>query len=217
MRLLRLPGVFPPHSDSWLLAGRMLAERVPRDGSVLDLCTGSGLLAVLAAREYHAEVVAVDLSRRAVFTTRINAALNGVAVNAIRGDLFAPLEARRFDLIVSNPPYLPTTDGSPGSHSKARAWEAGPSGRRYLDRICHEAPAHLTSGGTLMLVHSSVCGEDLTLGALEEAGLEVSVVERRRGPLGPRLRARVSGLRARGLVSDDGYEEMVVIRAVRTR
>jgi release factor glutamine methyltransferase len=195
----------------------MLTERIPQRGCVLDLCTGSGLLAVLAAREHAAEVVAVDVSRRAVLTTRLNAKINGVAVTAIHGDLFAPLKARRFDLIVSNPPYLPTTNGRPGSHSSARAWDAGPSGRSYLDRICREAPAHLRRDGALLLVHSSVCDEDLTLGALHAAGLEPSVLERRRGPLGPRLSERVPWLRARGLVGDDGYEEMIVIRAVRPR
>jgi release factor glutamine methyltransferase len=195
----------------------MLAERIPNGGCVLDLCTGSGLLAVLAAREHAAEVVAVDLSRRAVLTTRLNAKLNGVAVTAIRGDLFSPVRARRFDLIVSNPPYLPTNNGRPGSHSRARAWDAGPSGRRYLDRICRDAPAHLRPEGALLLVHSSVCGEDLTLGALDAAGLEPSVLERRRGPLGPRLSERAPWLRARGLVGDDGYEEIVVIRATQPR
>jgi release factor glutamine methyltransferase len=217
VRLLRLPGVFPPHSDSWLLAEHMLSEPIPQGGSVLDLCTGSGLLAVLAARERASEVVAVDLSRRAVLTTQLNARLNGVALRVIRGDLFAPLEARRFDLIVSNPPYLPAPNGQPGTHSSARAWDAGPSGRRYLDRICLEAPAHLRPGGVLLVVHSSVCGEDLTLEALKSAGLEASVVKRRRGQLGPRLSERVPWLRAKGLVGDDGLEEMIIIRAARPR
>lgn len=195
----------------------MLSERIPQGGCVLDLCTGSGLLAVLAGREHRAEVVAVDVSRRAVLTTRLNAKLNGVAVTAIHGDLFAPVGARRFDLIVSNPPYLPTDNGRPGLHSSARAWDAGPSGRRYLDRICREAPAHLRRFGVLLLVHSSVCDEGLTLGALNTAGLEASVLERRRGQLGPRLSERVSWLRAQGLVGDDGYEEMIVIRAAQPR
>jgi release factor glutamine methyltransferase len=193
----------------------MLAERVPPSGSVLDLCTGSGVLAVLAAREHRAEVVAVDVSRRAVLTARLNARLNGVAIEAIQGDLFSPLGARRFDLIVSNPPYLPTCNGTPAAHSSARAWEAGMSGRLYLDRICREAPHHLTRDGALLLVHSSVCGEGLTLKALTAAGLVASVAERRRGPLGPRLTGRAPWLRERGLVDDDGCEEVIVVRAVR--
>lgn len=213
MKLLRLPGVFPPPSDTWLLGGHLRSEPVPTGGSILDLCAGSGALAVVAAQHHAAEVVAVDLSLRAVLTTRMNALLNGVRVKAVRGDLFAPLGGQRFDVIASNPPYLPTPNGSPGAHSRSRAWEAGRSGRQFLDRICSEAPAHLRDGGTLLLVHSSVCGERLTLGALEAAGLKAGVVERQRGPLGPRLRSRADWLRSRGLVGDDGFEEMLVIRA----
>lgn len=213
MRLLRLPGVLDPPSDTWLLAGQMLAEPIPAGGSILDLCAGTGVLAVLAAREHRAEVVAVDISRRALLSTRVNARLNGVTVTAIRGDLFAPLDGRRFDLIVSNPPYLPTPNGRPRSHSPARAWEAGASGRDYLDRICREAPAHLRPGGALLLVHSSVSGESQTMGALEAAGLVPEVVRRQRGPLGPLLSARADWLRSRGLVDEDGREEVLVIRA----
>jgi release factor glutamine methyltransferase len=216
MKLLRLPGVFQPPSDTWLLGGHLARERVPSGGSILDLCTGSGVLAVLAAQQHAAEVVAIDVSLRAVLNTRINARLNGVRVTAVRGDLFAPVGPRRFDLIVSNPPYLPTPNGAPGSHSPARAWEAGPSGRRFVDQICREAPGHLRGGGTLLLVHSSVCGEQPTLRALEAVGFKATVVERQRGPLGPRLAERAGWLRSRGLVADDNSEEMLVIRATAT-
>jgi release factor glutamine methyltransferase len=207
--------VLNPPSDTWLLAGQMLAEPVRDGGSILDLCAGTGVLAMLAAREHRADVVAVDISRRAVLTTRINARLNGVSVTAIRGDLFAPLAGRRFDLIVSNPPYLPSANGSPGSHSSARAWDAGTSGREYLDRICREAPAHLRPGGSLLLVQSSVSGERPTITALEAAGLRTAVLRRQRGPLGPLLSPRVDWLRSRGLVGDDGSEELLVIRGSR--
>jgi release factor glutamine methyltransferase len=193
----------------------MLAEPVPQGGSVLDLCAGTGVLALLAAREHGADVVAVDISRRAVLTTQINARLNDVTVTAIRGDLFAPLNGHRFDLIVSNPPYLPTANGSPGSHSSARAWDAGRSGRQYLDRICEEAPAHLRPGGALLLVHSSVCGERPTISALQAAGLEPEVLRRQRGPLGPLLSARSDWLRSQGLVGEDGSEELLVVRGKR--
>lgn len=213
MRLLSLPGVLSPPSDAWLLAGQMLAEAVPEGGSVLDLCAGTGLLAVLAAREHGAEVTAVDVSRRAILSTRLNARLNGVKVTAIRGDLFAPLDGRRYDVIVSNPPYLPTATGSPRPHSSARAWDAGPRGRQFLDRICREAPAHLRPGGALLLVHSSVCDEGPTISAHEAGGLEVAVVRRQRGPLGPLLSARIEWLRSQGLIGDDGSEEILVIRA----
>ena len=105
MRLVTLPGVFRPISDTWLLADALDAEDLPARARVLDLCSGSGALALRAARR--ADTTAVDVSRRAVATIRLNAALNGVKVRALRGDLFDAVRGERFDAIVSNPPYVP--------------------------------------------------------------------------------------------------------------
>ena len=104
----------------------MLAERVQEEVipgfSVLDLCAGSGAVAVAAALAGAGEVTAVDVSRRSALAVRLNAALNGVRVRALQGDLFEPVAGRRFDLIVSNPPYLP---GALPERGAARAWEGG--------------------------------------------------------------------------------------------
>ncbi|MBN1530952.1 MAG: methyltransferase [Thermoleophilaceae bacterium] len=193
MRLVTLPGVFTPISDSRLLADCLRAEVHP-GARVADLCTGSGLLAVVAACQ-GAAATAVDVSRRAVITARLNARLNGVRVRALRGDLLAPLDGERFDVIVSNPPYVPATTGG-------RAWAGGRDGRALIDRICDEAPGRLRPGGALLLVHSSVNGEAETLGRLAARGLRAEIVARRRGPLGPLMRERVS-------VRD---EELLVVR-----
>jgi release factor glutamine methyltransferase len=181
--------------------------------SVLDVCTGSGYLALAAAAAGASAATAVDVSRRAVLAVRLNASLNGLGVEALRGDLFGPVRGRRFDVIVSNPPYLPGPgDGLP-PRGIARAWEAGPSGRALIDRICAGAPDHLNEGGVLLLVHSSVCGERQTLDALAVAGLSAGVAGRQRGPLGPLLRARADWLRERRLLLDGAREDLLVIRA----
>jgi len=197
----------------------MLARLVSEDprlagSNVLDLCTGSGALAIAAARAGALSVTAVDVSRRSVASVLLNAALNGVRVEALRGDLLEPVAGRKFDLILSNPPYLPSKEETLPRRGRRRAWEAGPDGRALLDRIVQEAPAHLRPGGTLWLVHSSVCDTARTLDSLASAGLEPSVVETDRGPLGPLLAARAPMLAERGLVDSDGREELVAIRAV---
>jgi release factor glutamine methyltransferase len=184
MRLVTPPGVFRPISDSRMLSA-CLAGEVRPGARVADVCTGSGVLAVVAALG-GAVATAVDVSRRAVATTRLNARLNGVSVRALRGDLLHPLAGERFDVIVSNPPYVPAaTDASIGS---ARAWAGGPDGRALLDRLCREAPRHLRPGGALLLVQSSVCGERETVERLAAQGLGAAVIARRRGPLGPLMR-----------------------------
>jgi len=212
VRLLPLPGVFQPPSDSYMLADQLRRERLGPGVSVLDLGTGSGHLAVVAALA-RADAVAVDVSRRAVLSARLNARLNGVRVTALRGDLFEPVAGRRFDVIVSNPPYLPHPGEEPPRRGLARAIDAGPRGRVFLDRICAQADQHLEPGGVLLLVHSSVCGERETIDALSARGLETSVVFRHRGPLGPILSARVDWLRERGMLLKGDREEVVVVRA----
>lgn len=216
LRLVVMPGVFRPRSDSWMLA-ETLRDVLPGEGArSLDLCTGSGVVAVAAAR-LGARSTAVDVSRRSVMTVRLNARINGVAnrVRAIRGDLFGSVPDRGFDVITSNPPYVPSPRDALPARGRSRAWEAGADGRALLDRICAEAPARLRPGGTLLLVHSSLCGTEATLDQLAAAGLEARVVERRRGPLGPLMRARAEQLERSGVLAPGQRDEEIVVIAGR--
>jgi release factor glutamine methyltransferase len=214
VRIITPPGVFRPLSDTRLIADQAWA--FAPGARVLDVCTGTGHLAVAAALAGARRVVAVDVSRRAVLAARLNARLNGVRVDVRRGDLLAPVGGERFDLVISNPPYLPATNGEIPARGPARARDAGSDGRALLDRLIAGAPRVLAPGGTLLLVHSSVCGETATLAALAAAGLRPRVMARRRGPLGPQLTARAPVLEARGLLPDGRHEEeLLVICATR--
>jgi release factor glutamine methyltransferase len=213
MRLIALPGVFRPIVDSRLLAACLRRELWP-GAHVADVCTGSGLLAVTAALHGAGAVSATDSSRLAVLNARLNARLNGVRVRALRGDLLQPLGGSKFDLIVSNPPYVPAETDALPSRGAARAWDAGRDGRTLIDRICDEAPGCLRPGGALLIVHSSVCGEASTLERLQGNGLRTKVLARRRGRLGPILAARAQVLEERGLLAaGEREEELLVIRA----
>ncbi len=214
MRLVTLPGVFRPISDTWLLADALDGEDLPRGARVLDLCSGSGALAVRAAR--HGEVTAVDVSRRAVATIRLNALLNGVEVRALRGDLLAAVPGERFDAIVSNPPYVPAPSDDLPARGRARSWDAGRDGRALLDRICEEAPDHLRPGGVLLVVHSSLLGYGRTADLLSRRGLDVDLAAQEHGPLGPLMNGRRAHLEAEGLL-DPGQEgeDVLVVRGRR--
>ncbi len=209
MRIVTLPGVFRPISDSWLLADALEAESLPPGARVLDLCSGSGAIAISAARR--AEVTAVDVSRRAVATIRLNALLNRVKVRAVRGDLLEAVAGERFDAIVSNPPYVPApSDGLPAGGPE-RAWDAGRDGRALLDRICRHAPLHLRPGGVLLVVHSSLLGYERTAELLAAGGLEVDLAAQERGPLGPLMTGRRAHLEAEGLLEPGQDEEDVIV------
>ena len=210
-RIVAPPGVFHPRSDTWLLAALLGDQTRLAGSSVLDVCTGSGAIAVAAAMGGAAQVTAVDVSRRAVMTARLNARLNGVRLRALRGDLFAPVEGLRFDTIVSNPPYLPAEDDELPTRGESRAWDAGRDGRALIDRVADEAPPHLNPEGRLLLIQSSVTGVPATIARLEGAGfVDVDVIARRRGPLGPLLTARVQELERRGLLQPGEREEELV-------
>jgi release factor glutamine methyltransferase len=211
VRLLTPPGVFRPPSDSWLLVDVVHEHGLARGASVLDVFTGSGVLAVAAALAGARDVTAIDISRRAVLTTRLNARLNGVRVRALRGDLFDPVMEQRFDLIVANPPYVPGDSDELPAHGVARAWEAGRDGRALLDRFCPAVPAHLAPGGRVLIVQSSLSGEEETLSALTEAGLRAEVLIRRRGELGPIVSARADDLETRGVLRRGQREEDVLV------
>jgi len=211
MRLVNLPGVHRPLSDTWLLRDAMLGERIT-GSAVSDLCAGSGALAVAAAREGAASVLAVDISLRSTLASRVNARLNGCRVRVRRGDLIGAMGDERFDVIVSNPPYVPAAGDALPRHRSTTPLDGGRDGRALIDRLCREAPAHLRPGGALLIVHSSVCGTERTCEALEAQGLQADVVARRRGPLGPVLRSRAPMLRERGMLGASEEEELVVVR-----
>jgi ribosomal protein L3 glutamine methyltransferase len=125
---------------------------------VLDLCTGSGCLAILAARHFpQAEVDAVDVSRDALAVAARNVAEHGLdgAVTLYEGDLFAALpKDARYDLIISNPPYV-DAEGMASlprecRHEPALAFDGGPDGLDVVRRILAEAPRHLTDDGGLL-------------------------------------------------------------------
>jgi release factor glutamine methyltransferase len=217
VHVLVFPDVYYPASDSALLAEALSAENLKPGAAVLDMCTGSGVLAVVAARQGAGKVTAVDVSRRALICTRLNALVHRAPVRARRGDLFAALpEGEMFDAVVSNPPWLPSATDDLPARGISRAWDAGTNGRALLDRVCAAAPARLRPGGFLLLVQSSICDLPATVEMLSRQGLDVTVVGRRVAPMTPLLRERAREMQHQGpWAPADSTYETVVIRASR--
>jgi len=167
----------------------LLARQVPAlaHGSVLDLGTGSGLLALLAARTA-TRVVATDVAEACVRCTWRNAILNGleVQVDVRLGDLFTPVAGETFDLILTNPPQMPTPPDRDTGGEEAAADDGGPDGWAILDRVIGEAPAYLKPGGQLVFTLFDFLGEQKGLERLKEVGLSPFVLARKTQPF-PRL------------------------------
>ena len=125
--------------------------------SVLDLCTGSGCLAILASRNFpNAEIDAVDISKDAIEVAARNVRDYGLEnrLTLYRGDLFKPLDGKRYDLIISNPPYV-DAEGMADLPRECRAepklaFDGGADGLDIVRRILDEAEAHLTPQGGLL-------------------------------------------------------------------
>lgn len=216
MRIVTLPGVFSPPSDCHLLARIAREHGLTRGARVLDVFTGSGALAVSAARDGALSVTAVDVSRRAVATARINALLNGARVRALRGDMLGPVRGERFDLVLANPPYVPGASDELPARGPSRAWEGGRDGRLLVDRLICEVPWVLAPGGSLLMVHSSITGEQQTLERLAETGLEPAVLVREPGGFGRIVRERAEALTENGVLSPgQQHEEMLVFQATK--
>jgi ribosomal protein L3 glutamine methyltransferase len=125
--------------------------------SVLDLCTGSGCLAILAAGIFpNAEIDAADLSGDALDVARVNLEQHGLSnrINLFEGDLFKPLQRRRYNLILANPPYVAAAEMAAFppeyAHEPAIAHAGGSDGLDIVRRILAEAPHHLNETGGLL-------------------------------------------------------------------
>ena len=138
-------------ADGSLISDPLSVERV------LDLCTGSGCLAILASRNFpNAEIDAVDISKDALAVAARNVGDYGLEdrLTLHRGDLFGPIGDARYDLIISNPPYV-DAEGMAGLPRECRAepklaFDGGADGLDIVRRILDEAAAHLTPDGGLL-------------------------------------------------------------------
>ena len=155
------PAVLIPRPETELLVERALDLRAAADGSLLDLGTGSGAIAIAIASERPAwRITATELSESALATARLNAAALGLhRIEFLPGNWFEPLVGRRFDLVASNPPYIAESDPAlrraPLQYEPRLALAAGEDGLSSLRGIIQAAPAYLERHGWLLLEHGA--------------------------------------------------------------
>ena len=213
MWLLRPPGVYRPQADTWLLTQALYDAAIPRSAQVLDMFTGTGALAVAAARAGAAKITAMDISIRATLAARFNTRIRGLPVRVEYGDALTGLRDRQFDVVLANPPYVPCPSPTLPRRGPNRAWDAATDGRALIDPLCAVVPQILSPGGMLLIVHSAICGVENTLSLLRQRGLTATVVARQVEPFGPIMRRRSPLLEYWGLIElGQRHEELVVIR-----
>ncbi len=150
------PGVLIPRQDTETLCGAaLLAAAETGAATALDLCCGSGVLAACLARLAKLNVTASDISPAAASLTRRNLERHDMKARVLCGDLFEPVRAESFDMIVCNPPYIPRGDrGALQAEvlfDPPEALFSGGDGMGLIRRIAREATDHIHEGGRLLL------------------------------------------------------------------
>lgn len=139
---------------------QVLAQAIGhREGRVLDVGSGAGSLALVAAARGAAEVVGIDLHPRAAQWGRVNTALNGLAAEWLTGDLTAPVRGRRFDLVVAQPPFVV----KPPEVRATTYLHGGAMGDELALRLVSELPRVLEPGGQARILFDSPVRADVPL------------------------------------------------------
>ena len=159
-RILVDERVLIPRPETEVLVENVL-KIANADSKVLDLCTGSGAIAIAIKKESNANVFASDISKGALELATKNAKLNNADITFLESDLFGNIEEREFDVIVSNPPYIKSKDiltlqREVKEFEPILALDGGEDGLDFYKIICEKAKDYLKKGGTLLLE----CGED---------------------------------------------------------
>ena len=144
------PDVYEPCEDSFLLAQAALLI-IQNSEKILEVGCGSGIISAVIKNNTHARITALDINPHAAKCTKEN------GVDAIRGDLLSCIRGK-FDIIIFNPPYLPTKDEERTSDWINVALDGGNDGREIINRFLEEACDHLVENGRIMILVSSFTG-----------------------------------------------------------
>lgn len=157
-----------PRPETETLVAQAL-QRIPEDEafSILDLGTGSGAVALAIARENpNCEIVATDINEAALAVARENANQHALAnVEFLSGDWTVPVVGRTFDMVISNPPYIPRShpDLAQLGYEPREALESGDDGLDAIRQISFEARSIVREGGTLILEHGDTQHEQVAV------------------------------------------------------
>ncbi len=167
--------VYVPAEDSYLLADNLEIN----DGqSVLEIGTGSGIVAMYASRLTDS-ITVTDINSDACLLAERNFKDNGIEnIEILFGNLFEPVENRKFDVILFNTPYLPTEEDEVIDDTINYAFDGGLNGRKVIDVFLDEVGNHLNDGGIVQMIQSSLSGNDETLERFDKLGFIAEIKEK---------------------------------------
>ncbi len=166
------PSVYEPSEDSFLLTDAALAI-IKYSDSVLEVGCGSGVVSAVIQNNTQAKVAGIDINPYAAKCTRDN------GVEAIRGDLLRCIKGK-FDIIIFNPPYLPTDKNERAGGWIDIALDGGCDGRKIIDRFLEEAGACLANRGRILMLVSTLTGIKEVKAKMKTLGYEIEEKDRAR-------------------------------------
>ncbi len=159
--------VYVPAEDSYLLADNL---EIKEGQSVLEIGTGSGIVAMYASRLTD-RITVTDINFDACLLAEKNFNDNNIKnIEILFGNLFEPVKNRKFDVILFNTPYLPTEEDDVIDDTINYAFDGGLNGRKVIDLFLDEVKNHLNDGGIVQMIQSSLSGNQETLDRLDEMG-----------------------------------------------
>ncbi len=172
IKLKTHPEVYVPCDDSFLLAENL---RVQEEDEVLDVGTGTGILAIVAAKKAEF-ILATDINPQALELANENARLNGMKnVKFLESDLFEKINGK-FDLVIFNAPYLPSFENDP----LGRAWSGGKDGTAVIKKFLENVSEHLKANGRIQMLVSSITNFEKIESAAKKNNLKVKILAQKR-------------------------------------
>ena len=172
------PKVYKPAEDTFLLLENLEIER--RD-KVLEIGTGTGIIAIKASKKSRM-VVATDINPHAIKCATKNIITNkSYNIELRQGNLFEPVKDEKFNLILFNTPYLPTSDDEKINDELNAAWDGGVDGRMLIDQFIDCLPLFINPEGKVQMVQSSLSDMNMTLKKMKDLGFQVSITARNKG------------------------------------
>jgi len=166
------PDVYEPAEDSFLLADNLDIKSMD---NVLEIGTGTGFIAIVASK-IAGKVIATDVNDHALKCTIKNAVTNkAYNIELKKGDIFEPVEGQKFDLILFNAPYLPTSETEKLNNELNAAFDGGLNGRDMIDKFIEQVRDFLKEEGRMQLVQSSLADIEKTISQLEDLGFDAEV------------------------------------------
>lgn len=169
--------VYQPCDDSFMLAESVDRE-VGNNDSLLEIGCGIGIAGLAGARKAKYALL-VDVNPQALDLARKNAELNNIGnVSFLESYLFSNIK-EKFDLIIFNPPYLPSEEGDKDDFMRA-AWDGGPDGRKVVDEFISRVKDYLNPGGRVLLIQSSLNDLKKTEEMFSHEGFETEIVSEKK-------------------------------------